>query len=152
MSVSTQETKQRRSNWDSFDCRNTIPTIALVLSDCLFCNLFMNKSLQWRKTIKSPACKEKWTLHKRKAACRQPRELPNAYNTLLNSCLLFEALGRFLSGGIILGSPLSCTDLFLSTITLPALSCAHPLPSLMPLLNWRQEYSYRLKPGSREVL
>ncbi len=30
--------------------------------------------------------------------------------------------GRFLSGGIILGSPLSCPDLFLYTITLPAVS------------------------------
>jgi hypothetical protein len=30
--------------------------------------------------------------------------------------------GRFLSGGIILGSPLSCPDLFLHTITLPAVS------------------------------
>ncbi len=31
-------------------------------------------------------------------------------------------LGRFLSGGIILRSPLSCPDLFLYTITLPAVS------------------------------
>ncbi len=30
--------------------------------------------------------------------------------------------GRFLSGGIILGSPLSCIDLFLYTITLSAVS------------------------------
>jgi hypothetical protein len=34
--------------------------------------------------------------------------------------------GRFLSGGIILGSPLSCTDLFLYTITLPTVSCDAP--------------------------
>ncbi len=35
--------------------------------------------------------------------------------------------GRFLSGGIILGSPLSCPDLFLYTITLPAVRCDAPL-------------------------
>jgi hypothetical protein len=48
--------------------------------------------------------------------------------------------GRFLSSGIILGSPLSCPDLFLYTITLPAVTVAvmHPLPSLILLLNWRQ--------------
>ncbi len=34
--------------------------------------------------------------------------------------------GRFLSGGIILVSPLSCTDLFLYTITLLAVSCDAP--------------------------
>ncbi len=34
--------------------------------------------------------------------------------------------GRFLSCGIILGFPLSCTDLFLYTITLPAVSCDAP--------------------------
>ncbi len=34
--------------------------------------------------------------------------------------------GRFLSGGIILGFPLSCTDLFLYTINLPAVSCDAP--------------------------
>jgi hypothetical protein len=34
--------------------------------------------------------------------------------------------GRFLSGGIILGFPLSCPDLFLCTITLPAVSCDAP--------------------------
>jgi hypothetical protein len=32
----------------------------------------------------------------------------------------------FFSGGIILGSPLSCTDLFLYIITLPAVSCEAP--------------------------
>ncbi len=36
------------------------------------------------------------------------------------------SFGRFLSCGIILGSPLSCTDLFLYTITLPAVSCDAP--------------------------
>jgi hypothetical protein len=34
--------------------------------------------------------------------------------------------GRFLSGRIILGSPLSCPDLFVYTITLPAVSCDAP--------------------------
>jgi hypothetical protein len=55
--------------------------------------------------------------------------------------------GRFLSGGIILGSPLSCTDLFLYTVTLPAASCDAPptLSYTKVLLNWRQEYSYRLR-------
>jgi hypothetical protein len=33
-----------------------------------------------------------------------------------------ERSGRFLSGGIILGSPLSCPDLFLCTITLLTVS------------------------------
>jgi hypothetical protein len=37
-----------------------------------------------------------------------------------------KIFGRFLSGGIILGSPLSCPDLFLYTITLPAVSCDAP--------------------------
>jgi hypothetical protein len=44
---------------------------------------------------------------------------------LIQSCVYFQMvkhLGRFLSGGIILGSPLSCPDLFLYTITLPAVS------------------------------
>ncbi len=38
----------------------------------------------------------------------------------------WSTFGRFLSGGIILGSPLSCPDLFLYTITLPAVSCDAP--------------------------
>ncbi len=37
-----------------------------------------------------------------------------------------EPVGRFLSAGIILGFPLSYTDLFLYTITLPAVSCDAP--------------------------
>ncbi len=37
-----------------------------------------------------------------------------------------ETNGRFLSGGIILGSPLSCPNLFLYTITLPAVSREAP--------------------------
>jgi hypothetical protein len=35
-------------------------------------------------------------------------------------------VGRFLSGGIIQAPPLSCTVLFLYTITLPAVSCDEP--------------------------
>jgi hypothetical protein len=46
------------------------------------------------------------------------------YSTISHS--LRVNYGRFLSGGIILGSPLSCTDLFLYTITLPAVSCDAP--------------------------
>ncbi len=40
-----------------------------------------------------------------------------------------ETRGRFLSGGIILGFPHSCTDLFLYTITLPAVN-SDALPTL----------------------
>jgi hypothetical protein len=35
-------------------------------------------------------------------------------------------IGRFLRGSITLGFPLSCTDLFLYRITLPAVSCDAP--------------------------
>jgi hypothetical protein len=52
--------------------------------------------------------------------------------------------GQFLSNGIILGF-LSRLDLFLYTVTLPTVM--HPLPSLVLLLKFRQEYSYRLKTG-----
>jgi hypothetical protein len=45
---------------------------------------------------------------------------------LVCPCRQSDTNGRFLSGGIILGSPLSCTDLFLYTITLPAASCVAP--------------------------
>jgi hypothetical protein len=54
---------------------------------------------------------------------------PNQYDLSLNVswCTVCTYIyGRFLSGGIILGSPLSCTDLFLYTITLPAVSCDAP--------------------------
>jgi hypothetical protein len=62
-------------------------------------------------------------------------------------CTLRCTYGRFLSGGIILGSPLSCTDLLYSYTQQPCLQLAvtYPLPSLILLLNWRQEYSYRLR-------
>ncbi len=52
-----------------------------------------------------------------------------ALNLILETLSDEYSIGRFLSGGIILGSPLSCTDLFLYTITLPAASCDAP-PSL----------------------
>jgi hypothetical protein len=52
---------------------------------------------------------------------RQITELPSVQQFAQR-----EYSGRFLSGGIILGSPLSCTDLFLYTITLPAASCDAP--------------------------
>ncbi len=42
------------------------------------------------------------------------------------SSVLCQKNGRFLSGGIILGFPLCCTDLFLYRITLPAVSCDAP--------------------------
>ncbi len=48
---------------------------------------------------------------------------------LTESCLLqliCMLLGRFLSGGLILGSPLSCPDLFFYKITLTAVSCDAP--------------------------
>jgi hypothetical protein len=41
----------------------------------------------------------------------------------VNLYIRYCTVRRFLSGGIILGSPLSCPDLFLYTITLPAVSC-----------------------------
>ncbi len=44
----------------------------------------------------------------------------------LYRCTVGEKGGRFLGGGIILGSPLSCPDLFLYTITLPAVGCDAP--------------------------
>jgi hypothetical protein len=40
----------------------------------------------------------------------------------VHNLIFLVSNGRFLSGGIILGSPLSCPDLFLYTITLPAVS------------------------------
>jgi hypothetical protein len=68
-----------------------------------------------------------------------PLSTPSHIHTY-NSC------DRFLSGGMILGSLLSHPDLFLYTITLPAvLAVTHPLPFFILLLNWRQEYSYRLR-------
>jgi hypothetical protein len=48
------------------------------------------------------------------------------YSPQLGGGGLRVKLGRFLSGGIILGSPLSCPDLFLYTITLPVVSCDAP--------------------------
>ncbi len=56
-----------------------------------------------------------------------------------------ETNGRFLSGGIILGSPLSCTDLFLYTITLPAASCDAP-----PTLSYTTLELATKKPASRQ--
>jgi hypothetical protein len=45
-----------------------------------------------------------------------------------------HVLAGFLSGGIILGSPLFCPDQFLYTTTLPAVSCDAPsTPSYTPL-------------------
>jgi hypothetical protein len=73
----------------------------------------------------------------------QPLPSPHGFGKYSVHCTLNTASnGRFLSGGIILGSPLSCTDLFLYTITLPADSCDAP-PTLSDTT---------LKSASRELL
>ncbi len=67
------------------------------------------------------------------AGCLHQRRPNSAINTskttfencavsYVHGCSVTKINGRFLSGGIILGSPLSCSDLFLYTVTLPAVS------------------------------
>ncbi len=57
---------------------------------------------------------------------------------------LCRTFGWFLSGGIILESPLSCPDLFLCTITLPAVSRYAP-----PTFSYATpEFASRVQPGS----
>ncbi len=51
----------------------------------------------------------------------------------------------FLSGGMILGAPPPVLSRHYICITLPAVSRDAPLPSLIPFLKWRQEYSCRLR-------
>jgi hypothetical protein len=54
-------------------------------------------------------------------------------------------IGQFLSGGIILGSPSLVPTYSYAQPPWLQMAVTHPLPFVILLLNWCQEYSYRLR-------